>query len=72
MFGLFPTNKSDCNLRIPDPLWPYKKNTKHPELLTALGGLLHLTRDMISYHSYQSESKTKPSGCKTQSDFVKR
>ena len=34
MFCLFPTNKSDCNLRIPDSLWPYTKNTGHPEPLT--------------------------------------
>ena len=35
MFGLFPAKKIDCNLRIPDPLWPYTKNTEHLEHLTA-------------------------------------
>ena len=33
MFCLFATSKSDCNVRIPYPLWPYTKNTEHLEPL---------------------------------------
>ena len=34
MFGLFPTNKSDYRLRIPELLWPFTNNTELLELLT--------------------------------------
>ena len=44
----------------------------HREHRTYRNGLLHQTRyDFVSRNT-QSESKTKPNGCKTQSDFAKR
>ena len=72
MYCLFPTNKSECNLRISDPLWPYAKNIEHPELLTASGRLLHQTRDNFVSLNTHSEFKTKRNGSKTRSNFVRR
>ena len=63
IFYLFPTNKSDCNLRISDPLWPYTKNTEHLETLIAQGRLLHQTKQEIIWMT--------PNRWKTQSDFIK-
>ena len=68
MFCLFPTNKSDCNLRITDPLWLYIKNTEHlePLLVTPNKRCFCITQNSVRIQ------KPKPNGWKTQSDFVKR
>ena len=49
-----------------------RKDHRTPRTFNCLNGLLHQIRDDFVSLNTQSESKIKPNGWKTQSDFVKR
>ena len=72
MFCLFPTNKSDCNSRISNPLWPYTKNTEHLGTFSCLRRLVTPNKTCFHINQYSVRIQNqKPNGWKTQSNFVK-